>query len=260
MCLLAFSWKSHPRYRFIFAGNRDEFHARPAAPAGWWDDAPSVLGGRDLEAGGGWLGVNRDGRFAVVTNFREPDLRPVGKRSRGELVNAFLAGTRGAADYLHDIEEQAGRFAGFNLLFGNVLRDEALFYFSNRDGLAADERTVSPGIHALSNHLLDTPWPKVQRLRQRFTNELDREQPRMQALLEFLDDTEPVRDEELPSTGISPEWERRLSAARIIGGEYGTRASTVIAVDYNGVCEFIERRFSPDGSIAGETRERFEAG
>ena len=260
MCLLAFSWKSHSRYRFIFAGNRDEFHARPAMPASWWADAPAVFGGRDLEAGGSWLGMNRDGRFAVVTNFREPDLRPPGKLSRGELVNAFLAGTREVDEYLHVLEEHADNYAGFNLLFGNVLRDDALFYFSNRDGLARDERTVAPGIHALSNHLLDTPWPKVQRLRQRFTNELDRKQPRMQALLEFLENTELASDAELPATGISPEWEKRLSAAKIIGGEYGTRASTVIAAGHDGICEFIERRFSPDGSIAGETREHFEAG
>lgn len=260
MCLLAFSWKSHSRYRFIFAGNRDEFHARPAAPADWWNDAPTVFGGRDLEAGGSWLGMNRDGRFAVVTNFREPDLRPAGKRSRGELVNAFLAGVGDAAEYLQFMEDHADRYAGFNLLFGNVLHDAALFYVSNRDGLARDERIVTSGIHALSNHLLDTPWPKVQRLRQRFTTELERDQPRVQALLEFLDDTEPASDAELPSTGISPEWERRLSPAKIVGNVYGTRASTVIAVDHDGSCEFIERRFSSDGSIAGESREHFEAG
>lgn len=260
MCLLAFSWKCHPRYRFVFAGNRDEFHARPAAAASWWEDAPAVFGGRDLEAGGGWLGMNRDGRFAVVTNFREPDLRPAGKRSRGELVYAFLAGSSDAGEYLHVMEEHADKYAGFNLLFGDVLRGDTLFYFSNRDGLAQDERTVTPGVHALSNHLLDTPWPKVQRLRQRFTNELDRKQPRMQALLEFLDDSEPASDAELPATGISPEWERRLSSAKIVADEYGTRASTVIAVNYDGTCEFIERRFMPDGTIAGETREHFEAG
>lgn len=259
MCLLAFSWNSHPRYRFVFAGNRDEFHRRPAAAAEWWPGTPDVFGGRDLEAGGSWLGMNRDGRFAVVTNFREPDQRPAGMRSRGELVTAFLAENPGAVEYLDSIERDADAYAGFNLLFGNVMRDDALFYFSNRNGLADVEKSVAPGIHALSNHLLDTPWPKVQRLRQRFATELEHSRPRLQALLDFLDDTEPARDEELPASGISPEWERRLSSARIIGDEYGTRASTAIAVDRDGNCEFIERRFSPDGSIAGETREHFEA-
>jgi len=261
MCLLAFSWQNHSRYRFVFAGNRDEFHARPSAAANWWPDAPDVFGGRDLEAGGTWLGLRRDGRFAVVTNFREPDVRPAGKRSRGELVGAFLSGTSPASAWLADIETRADDYAGFNLLFGDVVRPgEPLLYFSNRDGIGGvARRQAEPGIHALSNHLLDTPWPKVQRLRESFVHELDRDEPRAEKLLEFLDDSEPARDDDLPSTGLSPEWERRLSAAKIVSNDYGTRASTVVFVKNDGTCFFHERRFSSNGKIAGESRERFVA-
>ena len=259
MCLLAFSWKNHPRYRFVFAGNRDEFHARPATAADWWPNAPDVLGGRDLEAGGSWLGVHRDGRFAVVTNFREPDIRPADKRSRGELVRRFLEEAHSPARYFAELKSRGDDYAGFNLLFGNVANG-VLLYFSNR-GMTTPVAggDVSAEVHALSNHLLDTPWPKVRRLRERFEGELRREDPRIDELLEFLEDSEPARDGELPSTGLSLDWERRLSAARIVGNEYGTRASTVILVDNEGETTFVERRFSPDGQIAGETRERFEA-
>ncbi|MBW3566841.1 MAG: NRDE family protein [Proteobacteria bacterium] len=259
MCLLAFSWNNHPRYRFVFAGNRDEFHARPAAAADWWPESPDVIGGRDLEAGGSWLGVHRDGRFAVVTNFREPDIRPAGKRSRGELVSRFLEETHSPARYLVELESSADEYAGFNLLFGNVAHaGNPLLYFSNR-GTDGFESSVPAGIHALSNHLLDTPWPKVRRLHARFERELQHEEPRVDELLGFLEDIEPARDDELPSTGLPPDWERRLSAAKIIGNDYGTRASTIVLASNEGECTFIERRYSSNGKIAGETVERFEA-
>lgn len=259
MCLLAFSWNKHPRYRFVFAGNRDEFHARPAAAANWWPASPGIIGGRDLEAGGTWLALHRDGRFAVVTNFREPDIRPAGKRSRGELVSRFLEKTYSPARYLAELKARADEYAGFNLVFGNVAHaGESLLYFSNR-GVVDFESNVPAGIHALSNHLLGTPWPKVRRLHTRFEGELQRNEPRVEELLGFLEDTEPARDDELPSTGLSPDWERRLSAARIIGNDYGTRASTIVLASNEGECTFIERRYSPNGQIAGEIMERFEA-
>lgn len=254
MCLLAFAWRTHPRYRFVFAGNRDEFHSRPAAQAGWWPDAPDVFGGRDLEAGGSWLGLRRDARFAVVTNFREPDRRPAGKRSRGELVTRFLAGDMSADEYLDFLHEHADDYAGFNLLFADLSDDNAFHYFSNRDHRPV---ALGPGVHALSNHLLDTPWPKVRRLRAAFVAELDNDEPSVDALLDMLADTRPAEDDELPATGLSPEWERRLSAPKIVGPEYGTRASTVILVGSDGSMQFVERSFRANGAVDAEVRQHF---
>lgn len=253
MCLLALAWQCHPRYPLIFAGNRDEFHARPAAAASWWPEAPDVFGGRDLEAGGTWLGLRRDGRFAVVTNFREPDRRPAGKRTRGALTTRFLAGSMTAITYLEQLQASADDYAGFNLIFGDV--GEQLFYFSNR---ADDALPLPPGVHALSNHLLNTPWPKVRRLQERFDAEIRADAPRVDTLLAFLDDREPATDDELPATGLTRDWERRLSAAKVVGAEYGTRASTVILVDRRGRCVFHERRFTVSGTIDGDTRANFE--
>lgn len=254
MCLLALGWNAHPRYRLVFAGNRDEFHARPAATADWWTDKPDVFGGRDLEAGGTWLGLRRDGRFAVVTNFREPDRRPAGMRSRGELATRFLAGSMASSAYLDDLKVQADEYAGFNLVFGDV--GDQLYYFSNR---ADDALPLPPGVHALSNHLLNTPWPKVRRLRERFETELEQADPGVDALLRFLADDATAGDDELPATGLSSEWERRLSAAHIVGAEYGTRASTVILVDETGRSTFHERTFTVSGDVARDTRIDFGA-
>ncbi len=252
MCLLAFSWNDHPRYALIFAGNRDEFHARPTAAAGWWPDSPNVFGGRDLEAGGTWLGLRRDARFAVVTNFREPDRRPAGKRTRGELATRFLAGTMTSLEYLERLHAHADDYAGFNLVFGDI--NDQLYYFSNR---ADDALPLPGGVHALSNHLLNTPWPKVRKLEERFEKEAARDEPRVDALLDFLDDREPADDDDLPSTGLARDWERRLSAAKVTGAEYGTRSSTVILVDRNGECVFHERRFDVSGENGGDAHVNF---
>ena len=253
MCLLAFAWNCHPRYRLIFAGNRDEFHARPAAAADWWQDATHVFGGRDLEAGGSWLGLARDGRFAVVTNFREPDRRPADKRTRGELVGQFLSGNDTPANYADQLLASADRYAGYNLIFGD---HRSLHYVSNRN-TSRESTLLEPGIHALSNHLLDTPWPKVQKLAARFREEVARDDPRAEKLLEFLEDREPAEDHTLPDTGLSPEWERALSAAHIVGDVYGTRASTVVMIEHSGQCVFRERRFAANGEVTGETGEHF---
>lgn len=252
MCLLAIAWKTHPRYPLIFAGNRDEFHARPAEAAHWWQDAPNVLGGRDLEAGGTWLGVSREARFAVVTNFREPDRRAENLRSRGELPVRFLAEPLTSEDYIQFLHDNAHRYAGFNLLFGDR---HTMFYCSNRDGGAI---ALPEGVHALSNHLLNTPWPKVRRLQSRFSEEVRREQPRIDALLEMLADPAPAEAYELPETGLSREWEQRLSATKIIDPVYGTRASTIVLVDVNGEVVFHERRFQPDGETEQDTWKRFD--
>lgn len=257
MCLLAFAWQTHPHYRFVFAGNRDEFHARPARAANWWQDAPDVFGGRDLEAGGSWMGLRKDGRFAVVTNFREPDLRPAGMRTRGELVTRFLAENSSSTEYLEHLRATRADYAGYNLVFGDLLSTtNELHYFSNREGEASP---LDAGVHALSNHLLNTPWPKVARLREQFAGELGKPEPAIESLLGFLGDTRPAQGHELPDTGLSPEWERLLSSPRIVSPEYGTRASTVILVERDGRMHFHERRFTAEGAVEADTEQHFEA-
>src|SRR5262245_10572919 len=155
MCLLVLAWDMHPRYRLVFAGNRDEFHERPSAPLGWWTDSPRILAGRDLQAGGTWLGLSRQGRFGVVTNFRDLQRPLEGAPSRGALITRWLAGEAPLDGFLEELHESAARYAGFNLLLSD---GESLVYASNR--LPEFSRTLAPGIYGLSNHLLDTPWPK----------------------------------------------------------------------------------------------------
>lgn len=261
MCLLAFSLDNHPRYRFVLAGNRDEFHARPTAEAHWWEDAPTVFGGRDLEAGGAWLGLRTDGRFAVLTNFRDVDLKQPDAPSRGELVREFLATDMRVSDMHEWLRSDGSGYAGFNIIYGHLASAQestvSLWYFSN----AAGDRLVhpiEPGIHGLSNHLLNTPWPKVRRTVSRMEEMVYRDTVDHPELLAMLDDPQPAEDGELPDTGIPLEWEKRLSAPKIISDRYGTRASTTLLVDRHGVASLHERSFNAEGEIQGETGARFE--
>src|SRR5919109_109572 len=155
MCLVLIALDSHPEYSLILVANRDDFYDRPTPPAGFWGEAPSVLAGRDLKAGGTWLGVDRRGRLAAVTNYRQGERESAAPRSRGLLVSEFLMGDGGVADYMERVQLEADRYNGFNLIAGD---SGGLFYFSNREG---QRRSLSRGVYGLSNHLLDTPWPKV---------------------------------------------------------------------------------------------------
>ena len=253
MCLLVFAWKTHPVHALIFAGNRDERQARAAAPAGLWPDAPEVLGGRDLEAGGTWLGVTLSGRFAVVTNYRDGLDPPKAPRSRGALTAEFLTGAMGAAEYLESVRKHASEYGAFSLLVGD--RRE-LHYFSNRGGPGGP---VTPGIHGLSNHLLDTPWPKVQLSKARLAALLEQGAPNSEALFRILADRNQAPQEELPDTGIGAELERRVSAAFVVNPVYGTRCSTAIRLQHDGGLHFAERRFTPAGESV-ETRWFHAAG
>lgn len=283
MCLLVFSLQTHAEYPFIFAGNRDEFHGRPAVPAQFWADRPHVLAGRDLQAGGTWLGISRDGRFATVTNYREPGERIVEARSRGDLVVDFLEGSEHAASYLTALQDRAHEYNGFNLILGTP---GELFYFSNRNGEAStrdsagrahnpgrDEPAARPeavgmgtpgrihkleaGVYGLSNEQLDTPWPKVRRAKSLFQRVLGEKGPDAEALLALLADRERPLDAELPATGLDREWERALSSIFIIGKEYGTRASSVVLVGHNGEVTFAERTFAPEGRLLGTETYQF---
>jgi uncharacterized protein with NRDE domain len=251
MCLVALAWRVHPEHPLVLIGNRDEFHARPSAPADWWSEPDDVLGGRDLEAGGSWLAATRSGRFAVVTNYREPGAPPSGRRSRGELVTGAVTTDRDLSDWIADLGGRAGDYGGFNLLAGD---DDALHYASNR---GADRLDLAPGVYGLSNGSLDEPWPKVAAARRGLeriigAGDLDRDR-----LFELLADRAMAPDADLPRTGVPLEWERVLSAAFIVGDEYGTRASTVITRDVDGETNFTERRFGPGGAALGESSFAF---
>jgi uncharacterized protein with NRDE domain len=250
VCLLVFAWRSHPAYPLVLAGNRDEFHDRPAAPADWWEDAPDVVAGRDLRAGGTWLGANRRGRFAVVTNYREPMEEGRGPRSRGELVADFLAGDTPPGDYAGEVGARGHAYGGFNLLVGDT---GTLAYVSNR---GRGPEILPPGIYGLSNHLLDTPWPKLERARARFAETLgDDAEPG--AVMQILADRTPAPDEALPRTGIGLEWERLLSPAFISSPLYGTRCTTVLRLSAAGAADLSERRFDAEGRTTGESRFEF---
>lgn len=237
MCLIVVGWRAHPDFPLVVAANRDEFYARPTAPAGHWLDHSQIVGGRDLEAGGTWLGVTDTGRFAAVTNVREPG-SPKGSRSRGKLTRNFLLGEESAGDYLAGIEGPA--YSGFNLL---VSDGNGLWYGSNRDGVP---RELPPGIYGLSNHLLDTPWPKLVAARERFSAALHA-LPAVEGLFDILADDGIVADDFLPRTGVPLEWERRLSAIFVRSADYGTRASTVLTRNARGVIRVEERSFGPNG-------------
>jgi uncharacterized protein with NRDE domain len=249
MCLIAIDWKTNPHWPLVLIGNRDEFHARPTDPATFWTEAPAIIAGRDLTAGGTWLGVHANGRFAAVTNYREKVEPPPNARSRGHLVGDFLRGAATPAAFMANIAADANRYAGFNLFTGD--RD-TLMYFCNRNRRAP--RRLEAGRYALGNATLDTPWPKVERMREAFANELGAHpKPGFERLLTLLRDQAGASDAELPDTGLARERERLLSAPFVVSPSYGTRASSVLTKDDRGRVTFVERGFDPEGN-AMETR------
>jgi uncharacterized protein with NRDE domain len=254
MCLILLAHRAHPDYPLVLAANRDEFYERPTAPAAFWDDASHVLAGRDLEAGGSWLGVTRSGRWAALTNYRDPSIARTGRPSRGALVGDFLRGDAAPADYLAAVAADAERYDGFNLLVGDLT---SAYYLGNRvPGDDAAPRSLEPGLYGLSNHLLDTPWPKVARGRRLLGELLATGKPTAGALLEILYDTEIAPANALPDTGVGAEWERVLSASFIVTPTYGTRASTALVIDDARRATFVERTFLPGPVVAGEAAFR----
>lgn len=256
MCLIAFSWNAHPEHALVLVANRDEFHARPAAPLAWWKEAPDVLAGRDLQEGGAWLGVSRSGRVAAVTNVRGPDAAIRKPLSRGQLVADFLRGGDSAAVYADRLEHEAAGYGGFNLLLGDGTE---MRYVTNRPRFLSED--IAPGVHALSNAQLDTPWPKARRARAVVENVVTRESPGESIddaeLLAVMADSAQAPDEALPLTGVSLEMERLLSSAFIRTPSYGTRCTSLLRISRKGEISLLERRFAPDGSTTGEDRERF---
>jgi len=254
MCLILAALDAHPDYALIVAANRDEFYDRPTAPAAFWTDHPSILAGRDLKAGGTWLGVARRGRFAAVTNYRQGEREADAPRSRGLVVSEYLEGDLDARAYVARVERDAACYSGFNLLAGDA---RELVYFSNREGSV---RSLGAGIYGLSNHLLDTDWPKVTASKTALGGLLLGDGASLvPGLFALLADPRPAADDHLPKTGIGLEWERLLSAAFIATKDYGTRSSTVVLVGRDGKVVFTERSFGPGGVPAGEVAEELDA-
>lgn len=252
MCLIALAWQVHADYPLLVAANRDEFHARPSAPARFWPETPALLAGRDLAAGGTWLGVTRTGRFAALTNYRDPQA-PKGKKSRGLLVSDFLQAEADPLAYAEAVVAAGEQYGGFNLLLGTP---RELVVVSNR---GMPPRRLAPGVYGLSNHLLDTPWPKVAKARRALQAELAA--PSAEGLLALLADAEPAADAELPDTGVGPAMERLLSPLFIQSPQYGTRASTALLLGRERI-RFVEQAFAAAGP--GERSDfefdRLEAG
>lgn len=251
MCLIAFAWQTAGQ-PLVMLANRDEFHARPTRAATFWieEGQPDLLAGKDLEAGGTWMGVTRAGRFAALTNIRAPGARQ-GPRSRGDLVTRYLSSEQAPEAFLEKLKEQLGDYAGFNLLLGDR---HQLWHFNSLEGRPV---SLQPGVYGLSNASLDSNWPKLETLRDRLRNagpDADTEQ-----LLELLADSQRYPDELLPHTGIDPDWERALSAAFIVGDTYGTRASTVLRIAQDGSIEFREKRFGSMGALLGESAWELES-
>ncbi|MCX7891811.1 MAG: NRDE family protein [Burkholderiales bacterium] len=250
MCLVVLAYRPDERHELVVAANRDEWFKRATAPAGFWKDHPDVFAGRDLEQGGTWLGVSRRGRFAALTNFRDPPAHRPGAPSRGALVAEFLTADGAALACLSDLRGRADRYNGFGLLAWD---GSSLAFLSSRNGGVT---VLEPGLYGLSNHLLDTPWPKVREGKRRLAETIAHPFGALD-LLTLLDSTEAAPDAELPDTGVGRDWERKLSPMRIVAGDYGTRSSTALVVTRAGDVEVAERTFDREGAPTETVFERF---
>lgn len=240
MCLIFLSIDNHPKYKLIVAANRDEFYARKTAAAQYWKDYPEVIGGRDLEAMGTWMAMAKSGKLGMVTNYR--DLKNINPNAptRGLLVSDFLINAYQAEEYLKEIHLKADQYNGFNLVVGTI---EQLYYYSNYQSKIIK---LEPGTYGLSNALLDTPWPKVKRGKEKFKSVIDQDKIAIDSIFEILRDERIAPDDQLPNTGLDMERERALSAMFIKTPNYGSRCSTVVLVDYNNSVTYSERVYDLD--------------
>jgi uncharacterized protein with NRDE domain len=241
MCLILFAYQVHPVYKLIVAANRDEFYQRPTSLAHYWEDCPEILAGRDLEKMGTWMGVTTSGRFAALTNYRNPNESTKGRQSRGELVTNALKYKGNVKEFMQGAAEKDDQFPGYNLLAGDV---HELYYYSNVGHVL---QKIEPGIHGVSNHLLNTDWPKVKKGKEELFQIINGNQTEMvNKLMALLQEENPFQDDLLPSTGVSLELERVLSPLFIKSDDYGTRSSTVLLASDKEV-KYIERVFTKDG-------------
>jgi len=235
MCLIFLSLNNHPKYKLVIAANRDEFYTRKTAPAHFWNDHPEIIGGRDLEASGTWMAMNKNGRIAMVTNYRDPANINPNAPSRGKLVSDFLLSDLSGPDYLLDVSHHGKKYNGFNLIVGTP--DELYYYSNYKEGV----EKVGSGIHGLSNHLLDTTWPKVVRGKSIFDKQIQTKEIIPNRLFEFLYDQEQAPVDQLPNTGIGLEREKALSSMFIKTKGYGSRCSTVVLIDKENRVSYSER-------------------
>lgn len=237
MCLILFAYNSHPKYQLVVAANRDEFYKRPTRPAAFWPENPDILAGKDLQEGGTWMGVTTNGRFAALTNYRDPSSYKPQAPSRGHLVHNYLSSSIGPEAYIEDLPDGGEAYNGFNLLLGT---SESLYYYSNRERLM---RKVAEGVHGLSNSLLDVPWPKVSKGIKALADVLQDEDIEAEQLFAIMADRKLPADQDLPETGVGLERERMLAPAFVTSSNYGTRLTTVILVDRNHNIQFWEHSY-----------------
>ena len=251
MCLILFALNQHQDYPLIVIANRDEYYARPTQSAHWWPDAPDIFAGRDLEARGTWMGVNKNGRFAAVTNVREPGAYGPPRLSRGQLTSDFLSGYESAEVYLQNIESSADDYAGFNLLVGD---SGGLYFFSNRNpGI----RCIPPGIYGVSNGLFDESWPKLVSGKRALSSAL-KTSVENDSLMKILTDRVTAEDEQLPQTGVSVDIERLLSSRFIHSGDYGTRACSIVKFNQRRQIIFVEHNYDAAGRTEDNISEEFQ--
>ncbi len=243
MCLLIIAYKVHPKYKVILAANRDEYYSRPSDHLNFWKDNPNILAGRDLKCHGTWLGVTRKGRFSAVTNYRDPNAIKEGRPSRGLLVKEYLETDIPPAEYLREVKRRSSEYNPFNLIVGDI---EELWYYSNR----SDIKRLESGIYGLSNHLLDTPWPKTKRAKVGIKHIIDQYDIDVEAVFTLLNDKSLPPDNELPDTGVGYQKERMLSPIFIESPDYdyGTRSSSLILMEEKAI-HFFEQNYMPSSSV-----------
>ena len=252
MCLLLISYNTHPEYPLIVAANRDEFYDRLTRKADFWKDYPELLAGKDLEAGGTWLGITKSGRFAAITNYRDMNNIKKNVPSRGKLTLNFLISGIPPVKYGYSLSEKAKEYNGYNLLFSDL---ETMYYFSNQ---TMESRQLSPGVYGLSNHLLDTPWPKVIKGKDSFLKATGSKKISEESLFEILSDDREAPDDQLPETGLTRELERAVSPVFIKSDKYGTRSSTILSVNNANNVLFVERALNTESGEWHESRFEFK--
>lgn len=253
MCLINFHLNEHPNYKLIVVANRDESYARPTAPANFWKDYPDLLAGRDLLGMGTWLGITRQGKFAALTNFRDLTLEPltVDKITRGEIVTNYLTEDISPQAYLEKLHQHKDRYEGFNVIVGSA---DQLFYYNN---IESNIKEIHHGTHGISNHMLNTPWPKVTKSKEKFQEYImNHDVIGANDLFDIFADCELAEDHNLPNTGVGLDLERQLSPLFIKTPDYGTRSSTVLFVDHDNYLTFVERTYQ-NGEFVRDNRHSF---
>jgi len=239
MCLITFAYNKHPKYRLILAANRDEFYQRPTRRAQFWEDEglSEILAGKDMEAGGTWMGISKNGKWAALTNYRDPNWKLENPPSRGELVLNFLTSNDSSKTYIESLQENSDTYVGYNILLGD---SDGITHFSNFD---RSPKVIESGLHGLSNALLDTPWPKLEMAKAALSKQINEQEIDRSKIFEFLNNETKAPDDQLPETGIPYQWEKAVSSLFIKTENYGTRCSSILLIGHDGEVEFTERRF-----------------